>query len=175
MLQLGDVDMWRYHVRPLSATSRFDPLRCMVMQARTVTSASVTKGHVVPLDTPWMAAAEPSLEGRSVEGNGENAGELTRPQKGRVRCACLVLTATSNKKGFCGSGQEFCETQNCQSGNCTWRFEPDTYLDLPWQVGTTPDGSCGGQKEHTCDVVFGNCCSKAGVCGSEPEHCGKGW
>ncbi|KAK0110010.1 hypothetical protein ONS95_002672 [Cadophora gregata] len=80
-----------------------------------------------------------------------------------------------NNSGKCGTGEAFCGKTSCQSGNCSILHETATAgAAVPWQTGTTPDGTCGGAKGHTCDVVFGNCCSKDGVCGGLETHCGAG-
>ena len=80
-----------------------------------------------------------------------------------------------NFNGDCGTGPNFCAIGKCESGNCD--VPPTTTVNniLPWQTGTTPDGTCGGDKGYTCDIVFGKCCSQSGVCGSLMEHCGTGW
>ncbi|KND95300.1 hypothetical protein TOPH_00685 [Tolypocladium ophioglossoides CBS 100239] len=78
-----------------------------------------------------------------------------------------------NSQGMCGAGDDFCSFERCYSGNCT--IPPPRNTKLPWQTGTTPDGTCGGANGYTCDVVFGNCCSKNGTCGALVEHCGSGW
>jgi hypothetical protein len=82
-----------------------------------------------------------------------------------------------NKEGRCGSGEDFCATGRCQSGKCApgtfrrgWRAALFTYL-----TGNTTDGTCGGPEAYTCNVVYGNCCNKDGVCGSLESDCGDGW
>ncbi|OAL54647.1 hypothetical protein IQ07DRAFT_628421 [Pyrenochaeta sp. DS3sAY3a] len=77
-----------------------------------------------------------------------------------------------NFEGKCGTGASFCSLTSCQSGNCT-RPSP-TIIPLPWQTGTTPDGSCGGPNKYTCNVVYGGCCNKNGQCGIFPVDCGAG-
>ena len=78
--------------------------------------------------------------------------------------------------GVCGTGADFCGKGKCQSGNCTSpeRPKPPT-SEFPWVVGTTPDGTRGGEHGYTCDVVFGTCCGNSGVCGSTELECGAGW
>ncbi|KAM6513793.1 hypothetical protein FALCPG4_015006 [Fusarium falciforme] len=81
-----------------------------------------------------------------------------------------------SRDGVCGTGPGYCDEQNCQMGNCT-AAATDTEQDkpnFPWLVGNTTDGSCGGPKGYTCDVVYGNCCNKHGICGSLPGDCGEG-
>ncbi|PVH95053.1 carbohydrate-binding module family 18 protein, partial [Periconia macrospinosa] len=63
--------------------------------------------------------------------------------------------------GQCGTGTDFCGKGKCYSGAC---YLPPMPTDVPWQTGNTPDGTCGGTNGYTCDVVFGNCCSKDGKC-----------
>ncbi|KAF1942465.1 hypothetical protein EJ02DRAFT_465823 [Clathrospora elynae] len=60
----------------------------------------------------------------------------------------------------------FCGIDSCQSGNCTRPSSPRSSPSLPWQTGNTTDGSCGGEKKYTCNVLFSNCCNKAGNYGS---------
>lgn len=72
------------------------------------------------------------------------------------------------------SGPDFCGNGVCQSGNCT--KPPGGHDDnIPWQTGNTADGTCGGDKRYTCDIVVGNCCNKDGKCESLPSDCGSGW
>jgi hypothetical protein len=83
--------------------------------------------------------------------------------------------------GKCGTGKEFCVDKTCQSGNCDSRKELDALLEkgslvpLPWLMGTTANGTCGGPSGLTCSVVFGECCNKDGQCGSRSADCGVGW
>ncbi|UNI24918.1 hypothetical protein JDV02_010635 [Purpureocillium takamizusanense] len=84
-----------------------------------------------------------------------------------------------NLDGKCGTGAAFCGADVCQFGNCT--NKPDDTPgtgggggSLPWQMGNTTDGSCGGPKAYTCDVTYGNCCNRDGRCGSLPQDCGDG-
>ncbi|KAI0377233.1 hypothetical protein F5Y04DRAFT_190452 [Hypomontagnella monticulosa] len=89
-----------------------------------------------------------------------------------------------NFSGDCGSGADFCGDGKCESGNCTMLLDIQSSIEsnddknseksLPWQTGTTQDGTCGGPNHYTCDILFGTCCSSEGVCGSEEEHCGGG-
>ncbi|KAL7628811.1 hypothetical protein AAE478_000326 [Parahypoxylon ruwenzoriense] len=92
-----------------------------------------------------------------------------------------------NFGGVCGTGPDFCHDGKCESGNCTQllNIQDDAGIEgsqsgeskgksLPWQTGTTKDGTCGGDNHYTCDVLFGTCCSSRGVCGSDMEHCGNG-
>jgi hypothetical protein len=97
-------------------------------------------------------------------------------QPGNRRCAGKWGDCCS-KEGRCGTGENFCATGQCQSGNCApgssrrgWLAAPVTYL-----TGNTTDSTCGGPEGHTCNVVYGNCCNKNGVCGWLPSDCGEGW
>lgn len=75
-----------------------------------------------------------------------------------------------NMNGVCGTGPEFCSMCMCSMGNCT---RPNVVHTQPLRMaGNTTDGTCGGKNNITCNVVYGNCCSKDGVCG---EDCGEGW
>ena len=75
-----------------------------------------------------------------------------------------------NLDGRCGTGEDFCSICTCSMGNCT---RPNIVPPAPfWSVGNTTDGSCGGKENITCHVVYGNCCSKDGICGHD---CGEGW
>ena len=77
-----------------------------------------------------------------------------------------------SRQGQCGAGDDFCSFDKCYSGNC---IIPQPEWKAPWQVGDTPDGTCGDPNGYTCDVTFGNCCGFNGKCGSRVEHCGLGW
>ncbi|KAK2024075.1 hypothetical protein LX32DRAFT_656479 [Colletotrichum zoysiae] len=77
-----------------------------------------------------------------------------------------------NFDGVCGTGEGFCGIKNCQSGNCTRPVS--TPAPVPWLNGNTPDGTCGGASGYTCNVVFGYCCNKDGICASGPSDCGDG-
>ncbi|KAF6841710.1 hypothetical protein CPLU01_00382 [Colletotrichum plurivorum] len=77
-----------------------------------------------------------------------------------------------SKYGYCGTGTNYCSLENCYSGDCEIPVRPNN--GLPWLTGTTRNESCGGAEGYTCDVAFGNCCSKDGVCGALVEHCGTG-
>ncbi|KAF6823887.1 hypothetical protein CMUS01_10488 [Colletotrichum musicola] len=77
-----------------------------------------------------------------------------------------------SKYGYCGNGTNFCSLENCYSGDCEIPVRQNN--GLPWLTGTTRNGSCGGAEGYTCDMAFGNCCSKDGVCGALVEHCGAG-
>ncbi|KAF1842320.1 carbohydrate-binding module family 18 protein [Cucurbitaria berberidis CBS 394.84] len=94
-------------------------------------------------------------------------------QHGSRRCAGKWGDCC-NFDGKCGTGDAFCGTKSCQSGNCTVAATPSQPASLPWQTGTTPDGSCGGTNKYTCNVLYGNCCNKNGQCGSLPVDCGAG-
>ncbi|KFZ02329.1 hypothetical protein V500_00325 [Pseudogymnoascus sp. VKM F-4518 (FW-2643)] len=77
-----------------------------------------------------------------------------------------------NADGKCGTGASFCAFGVCQLGNCTI---PPTIPGPPsWLNGNTTDGTCGGTNFFTCNVVYGNCCNKNGMCGSLPSDCGAG-
>ncbi|KAF1817734.1 carbohydrate-binding module family 18 protein [Dissoconium aciculare CBS 342.82] len=90
-----------------------------------------------------------------------------------------VWGSCCNKNGQCGSGDGFCTDENCFSGECVRTPEPErrpvpgVQIQAPWQVGSTPDGTCGGPNHYTCDVVFGTCCGSKGVCGSV-QQCDEG-
>ncbi|CAA9966660.1 hypothetical protein PTMSG1_10019 [Pyrenophora teres f. maculata] len=80
-----------------------------------------------------------------------------------------------NFNGKCGTGSAFCGIDSCQSGNCTRPATPSpSATGVPWLVGSTPDGTCGGAKKYTCNVVWGDCCNSAGMCGSLDVDCGTG-
>ncbi|KAF6806261.1 hypothetical protein CPLU01_15913 [Colletotrichum plurivorum] len=88
--------------------------------------------------------------------------------------------ACCNSQGNCGSGPEFCGMDVCESGNCTIDiFEMPVIAaargSLPWLTGTTTDGTCGGEGNRSCDVVFGRCCGPDGFCASDAKACGEGW
>ncbi|KAK2039765.1 hypothetical protein LZ31DRAFT_558462 [Colletotrichum somersetense] len=93
-----------------------------------------------------------------------------------------VITSSSppccTAQGVCGDGPQFCGTDVCVSGNCTINIVEIPRMPgataVPWQRGNTPDGTCGGSGGYTCDVLFGNCCSANGVCGSDEKACGQG-
>ena len=78
-----------------------------------------------------------------------------------------------NFDGKCGTGDAFCATNSCQSGNCTWPDTPTTPPD--WSYGNSTDGTCGGANRMTCGSLFGACCNQNNVCGSLPSDCGVGW
>ncbi|KAL3957389.1 hypothetical protein ACCO45_007967 [Purpureocillium lilacinum] len=59
-----------------------------------------------------------------------------------------------SRQGQCGAGDDFCSFDKCYSGNC---IIPQPEWKAPWQVGDTPDGTCGDPNGYTCDVTFGNC------------------
>ena len=75
-----------------------------------------------------------------------------------------------NMDGVCGTGPDFCSMCVCSVGNCT---RPNAVHAQPlFMAGNTTDGTCGGKDNITCNVIYGNCCSKDGICG---EDCGEGW
>ncbi|KAI8964535.1 carbohydrate-binding module family 50 [Daldinia sp. FL1419] len=83
--------------------------------------------------------------------------------------------------GKCGTGPEFCGESVCQSGNCTNSPKHHFYARWsipselpPWKAGNTTDGTCGGENKFACHIIYGNCCSKSGRCGSLPSDCGEG-
>ncbi len=78
-----------------------------------------------------------------------------------------------NLDGACGTGDDFCGTSVCFSGNCTITDTEPTPPD--WMNGNTPDGTCGGENGYTCNVVYGTCCNKDGICGVLASDCGAGW
>jgi hypothetical protein len=43
-----------------------------------------------------------------------------------------------NKGGVCGTGNDFCVVDKCQSGQCVMPAGPTA--NLPWQIGNTTDG-----------------------------------
>lgn len=56
-----------------------------------------------------------------------------------------------------------------------WATAPDQMLCMPspgswWEIPRM--ARAGGKDNTTCNVVYGNCCSKDGICG---EDCGGGW
>ncbi|KAK1765333.1 hypothetical protein QBC33DRAFT_593563 [Phialemonium atrogriseum] len=83
------------------------------------------------------------------------------------------LCAPPNVNATClGTGDDFCGTSVCFSGNCTI---PNTEPTPPdWMSGNTPDGTCGGENGYTCNVVYGMCCNKDGICGVLASDCGAG-
>ncbi|KAH4376940.1 hypothetical protein HBH99_208780 [Parastagonospora nodorum] len=88
--------------------------------------------------------------------------------------------------GKCGTGEEFCGVNKCQSGNCTmiipsWTPPEVSSTSMPVAVPTptagsiSPDGSCGGTNKFVCKgSKFGDCCSSSGFCGSTTAHCTAG-
>ena len=75
-----------------------------------------------------------------------------------------------NMDGVCGTGPDFCSMCTCSMGNCT---RPNVVHAQPlYMAGNTTDGTCGGKNNITCNVVYGSCCSKDGICG---QDCGEGW
>jgi hypothetical protein len=93
-------------------------------------------------------------------------------QHGYKQCAG-VWGDCCNAAGKCGTGPSFCGYGVCQLGNCTIPAAPSG--PPSWLNGNTTDGTCGGTNSYTCNVVFGNCCNKNGMCGSLPSDCGAGW
>ncbi|KAN0116990.1 carbohydrate-binding module family 18 [Hyaloscypha variabilis] len=92
-------------------------------------------------------------------------------QHGYRQCAG-VWGDCCNADGKCGTGESFCGFGVCQLGNCTI---PAAVPSPPsWLNGNTTDGTCGGTNSFTCNVVYGNCCNKNGMCGSLPSDCGAG-
>jgi hypothetical protein len=48
-------------------------------------------------------------------------------------------------------------------------------VSVPSSSTVTPDGSCGGSNQFTCQGSFsGNCCSQYNFCGSTDAYCGTG-
>ncbi|OTA97428.1 carbohydrate-binding module family 18 protein [Hypoxylon sp. CO27-5] len=76
-----------------------------------------------------------------------------------------------NLDGVCGTGADFCGEGVCQSGNCIRTSPPPPPMP---PLGNTTDGRCGGPQAYVCNVVYGNCCNKDGICGSLPSDCGAG-
>jgi hypothetical protein len=93
-------------------------------------------------------------------------------QHGYKQCAG-VWGDCCNAAGQCGTGPSFCGYGVCQLGNCTIPAAPSG--PPSWLNGNTTDGTCGGTNSYTCNVVYGNCCNKNGMCGSLPSDCGAGW
>lgn len=78
-----------------------------------------------------------------------------------------------NSDGRCGTGEDFCAVDVCQSGNC--RRPVVQPSDPPWAGGNTTDGTCGDENRYSCNVIYGRCCNKDNVCGSLDSDCGVGW
>ncbi|GJC85400.1 putative glucan endo-1,3-beta-glucosidase ARB_02077 [Colletotrichum liriopes] len=93
-------------------------------------------------------------------------------QHGYKQCAG-VWGDCCNAIGECGTGADYCGYGVCQLGNCTIPSAPSG--PPSWLKGNTTDGTCGGANSFTCNVVYGNCCNKDGMCGSLPSDCGAGW
>ncbi|CZR69561.1 uncharacterized protein PAC_19461 [Phialocephala subalpina] len=74
-----------------------------------------------------------------------------------------------NMDGTCGNGTAFCGIGSCQMGNCT-----QPAITTPPTTGNTTDGTCGGPKSLTCNLLYGTCCNKYGQCGSLDTDCGVG-
>jgi hypothetical protein len=58
-----------------------------------------------------------------------------------------------NFEGRCGTGDEFCGKDACESGNCTapkrsWDDDEEKFDFDAW-VGSGPSESCGGPEKHT--------------------------
>ena len=78
-----------------------------------------------------------------------------------------------NAEGRCGTGPDFCAYGQCQLENC---IIPKVTPGPPsWMNGNTTDGTCCGINSFTCNVVYGNCCNKDGMCSGLPSDCGVGW
>ncbi|KAN0090233.1 hypothetical protein V8E51_018812 [Hyaloscypha variabilis] len=99
-----------------------------------------------------------------------NPGTTTTPTVdgqcgGYVTCAGSAWDgACCDRFGFCTEETEYCLVDNgCQKG-------------LGQCFQSSPDGTCGGthnEMVYICkDSPFGVCCSEAGYCGSDSEHCG---
>ena len=156
VLQRGDVEMRRHLVWSPVLVLRID-----VALANPITSADCQPGTChsgACIGFP----SEYSMDGKC------------GPKYGGLKCGGKWGDCC-NFNGQCGTGTGFCNPTACQSGNCTQPPPPSTPGNLPWQTGTTPDGTCGGPYGYTCDVVFGTCCSAKGICGSLMAHCGTGW
>lgn len=52
---------------------------------------------------------------------------------------CGKWGACCSKAGVCGTGNDFCAVDKCQSGQCVMPAGPTA--KLPWQMGNTTDGS----------------------------------
>ncbi len=94
-------------------------------------------------------------------------GECGR-QHGYKQCAG-IWGDCCNAEGKCGTGQSFCGYGKCQLGNCTVLPQP------PKVGGVTPDGTCGGKYQYKCNIAYGECCNRYGLCGLQPSDCGIGW
>jgi hypothetical protein len=65
--------------------------------------------------------------------------------------------------GFCGSGNDYCSTANCNNA-----------FGLCNGVQVSQDGTCGSNSAvlATCEGSgFGDCCSSSGFCGSDSDYC----
>ncbi|TKA56345.1 hypothetical protein B0A49_10811, partial [Cryomyces minteri] len=88
--------------------------------------------------------------------------------------------------GYCGASSLYClNSLGCNSafGSCadsaTTLLKSFTKSSRPATPSTaltvSPDGSCGGDTENTCQgSAFGNCCSQYGWCGTSSAHCDAG-
>lgn len=153
MLQLRDMEMWRDVVS----------LHVPCMPRYTFVSTKNHREDCAP-GTCWEGACTGFPSQYSMDGKcGPLANGLLCGGKWGDCCS---------RQGQCGAGDDFCSFDKCYSGNC---IIPQPEWKAPWQVGDTPDGTCGDPNGYTCDVTFGNCCGFNGKCGSRVEHCGLGW
>ncbi|KAF5974969.1 muramidase [Fusarium coicis] len=84
--------------------------------------------------------------------------------KGKT-CLNSAFGDCCSSSGYCGDSLPYCGA-GCQSkfGKCGAGSER-----------ISPDGTCGGDKEYTCEgSQFGDCCSQYGYCGKATDNCGKG-
>ncbi|KAF2661573.1 carbohydrate-binding module family 18 protein [Lophiostoma macrostomum CBS 122681] len=94
-----------------------------------------------------------------------------------------------SKEGKCGTGQDFCSDETCQSGNCTLTIPSEPTFPFPTITttlataptstttpsGVSSDGTCGGANKYQCKgTTYGDCCSSSGYCGSTTAYCGVG-
>ncbi|KAL1910215.1 hypothetical protein Sste5344_003829 [Sporothrix stenoceras] len=94
---------------------------------------------------------------------------------GRIRQCAGKHGNCCNNDGKCGTGEAFCGLENCQGGDCVKPEQKDYKPGAgTWLGGNTTDGTCGGTNKFTCNVVYGNCCNKDNICGSNPSDCEAG-
>ncbi|ATY61533.1 hypothetical protein A9K55_008733 [Cordyceps militaris] len=155
LLQLPEMDMWRYQV----------------------SNALVISGRPVTDYTFFTLHSEDCADGTCYEGwcSGDQAYSTdgTCGKAHGYRLCAGIQGSCCNFDGKCGNGTNYCATGVCQSGKCEnlQKLAKLSIRDatLPWLTGTTPDGTCGGLQGYTCDVFVGGCCNKHGRCGSRDE------
>ncbi|KAE9367116.1 carbohydrate-binding module family 18 protein [Stipitochalara longipes BDJ] len=120
-------------------------------------------------DSPEDCAPGTCYEGVCAGDNVYSTDGTCGPRGNALRMCAGKWGDCCNMDGICGTGPEFCSMCTCSMGNCT---RPDVVHAQPfYMAGNTTDGTCGGENNITCNVVFGNCCSKDGICG---QDCGEG-